>query len=199
MVILMKKILFATFVFGALICSFDARAITPYIGLDYMYSDADFGQKDGKWLEHKFDGGAASLGLKLTNNFAIEGFYQQTVNNNTDRTNVVADGDSLFTNMKIKAYGGDIVQDILNVKYFEVLGSVGYARYEISGSNKYVYNGKTSFKKYELEGDAVRLGIGAQINFTEHYAIRGMYRYAFTNIDEMENIQEISVGVRLMF
>ena len=200
----MKKILLITFSILAGTLGFAAKshAITPYIGLDYMYSDYgfDFGEnQDGRWLEHKFNGGAASLGVKFTNNLAFEGFYQMTENGLSYTSNYITAGDHLETKMKLRAYGVDLVRDIVNMDVLEILGSIGVARYEMDSTRKYTLGGVTEREKINKDFEALRLGIGAQLNITPHYSIRGMFHYSLTNITEIDDIKEFTVGARVYF
>lgn len=200
----MKKILLMTFfiLISALGFAGESRALTPYIGLDYMYSDYgfDFGEnQDGRWLEHKFNGGAASLGVKLTNNLAFEGFYQLTENGHSSTSNLITAGDRLETKMRLQAYGVDLVRDIVNMDVLEILGSIGVAKYEMDSTRKYILGGVTEREKINKDFEALRLGVGAQLNITPHYSIRGMFRYSLTNITEIDDIKEFTVGARVYF
>ena len=200
----MKKILLMTsfILAGAFGFAAESRALRPYIGLDYMYSDYgfDFGDnQDGRWLEHKFNGGAASLGVKLTNNLAFEGFYQLTENSHSYTSNFITIGDRLETKMRLRAYGVDLVRDIVNMDVLEILGSIGVAKYEMDSTRKYTLSGVTEREKTNKDFEALRLGIGAQLNITTHYSIRGMFRYSLTNITEIDDIKEFTVGARVYF
>ena len=202
--IFMKKILLMTLsiLSGAMGFAGESRALTPYIGLDYMYSDYGFDlgeNQDGRWLEHKFNGGAASLGVKLTNNLAFEGFYQLTENGHSYTSNSITAGDRLETKMRLRAYGVDLVRDIVNMDVLEILGSIGVAKYEMDSTRKYTLGGVTEREKINKDFEALRLGVGAQLNITPHYSIRGMFRYSLTNITEIDDIKEFTVGARVYF
>ena len=201
--ILMKKFIVSFFVVCLIaFWASQAKAVSPYIGLDYVYSkyNYDMGERySGKWFQEKYDGGVASLGLKLNNNFAIEGFYQQTESNQSQTSGFAATGDTLTTKMRFKAYGVDLVRDLLNARVVEVLASVGVAKYEVDVSRDYSAGGVSSLTKERLDGEGLRLGIGMQLNFSQHYAFRTMFRYSLTTIDEIEDIKEITAGIRYTF
>ena len=202
--IIMKKFLFLTISLFAGVFSFlpEALAIRPYIGFDYMYSDYSFDDSegtDGRWLEPEFNGGAASLGVERTKNLAIEGVCQMADRNNSHISDFMVTGDKLETKMKLRAYGVDIVRTIIDMHYLEFFGSLGVARYEMDTTRTYTLGGVSEKEKISTDFEALRLGVGAQINITPNYAIRGMFRYALTNVTEVDDIKELTVGLRFYF
>ena len=63
----------------------------------------------------------------------------------------------------------------------------------------YTLGGVSEKEKISTDFEALRLGVGAQINITPNYAIRGMFRYALTNVTEVDDIKELTVGLRFYF
>ena len=62
-----------------------------------------------------------------------------------------------------------------------------------------------SMPKWKFEGDGddkgmgYRLGAGAQYNFNDNIAARAMVRYVDTDIDGLDNIVDLTLGIRYTF
>lgn len=113
--------------------------------------------------------------------------------------NVILPGDSLKTDMSLRAYGVDVVNDFLNLGLVEILGSVGIARYDVKVSQDYFVNGTGGHTNKTYSGEGLRFGIGAQINLTDSWSLRGMGRYSVTNIEKIDDFKEITLGLRYSF
>ena len=70
------------------------------------------------------------------------------------------DGDAVTNRLKLKAYGVDLVGDVLNLGIVEVLSSIGYGYYDADISNRVNINGYVSRKNFNEKGNGVRLGLG---------------------------------------
>ena len=101
--------------------------------------------------------------------------------------------------LKLKAYGIDLVGDVLNLGIVEVLSSIGYGYYDADVSNRVNINGYVSRKNFNEKGNGIRLGLGAQVNPLPSFGIRAMFRYTVTDMDAVKNMKEVTVGVRYYF
>lgn len=196
----MKKLLTLTLLSSLI--SFNAQATSwlhPYVGLDYAYTDAGYGNYPSKALQDKTDSYILSAGVKILPGLAVEGFYQQSAHEKNTSANVILPGDNLKSDMTLRAYGVDIVNDFLNLGLVEVLGSIGIARYDLKVSQDYLFNGTGGHTNKTYSGEGLRFGIGAQVNLTDSWSVRGMGRYSLTNIEKVNSFKEITVGLRYSF
>jgi len=196
----MKKLL--TLTFAATLFSFNAQAagwLNPYIGIDYAYTDAGYGNNADKALKNKTDSYIVSGGIKVLPGLAVEAFYQQSAHEKNTSANVILPGDNLKTDMTVRAYGVDMVNDLLNLGLVEIMTSVGVARYDVKVSQDYFFNGAGGHGNKTYSGEGLRFGVGAQFNITDSWSIRGMGRYSLTNIEKVDNFKEITLGLRYSF
>lgn len=170
----MKK-LYLTLV--ALLVSFNANAfiVSPHVGLDYVSSTPHgYGDIDD------LNGGTVSVGVKALGFLSVEGYYQKYLS--TDASH--------GSKTKPSAYGIDVVADALNIGVVEVLTTVGYGKYTLDG-------GRLDKKLKDFEGEAYRVGLGAQFNPTGNIGIRAMYRWVLPEDDLFKkSVQELTVGLR---
>ena len=62
-----------------------AMEINPYIGADYVYSHADYKSDRASWdnaLEKDYNSAAINLGMRPIQYFSLEGFFQQSAEEN---------------------------------------------------------------------------------------------------------------------
>lgn len=169
--------------------SFTAK---PYIGLDYVYSNADI--DNSNVLEDSFNAGAVSVGARLHKNFGFEAFYQQS---EEGEKNTALQDLGIKTTDKYKAYGVDLIGYLPLTNNLDALMSFGMAYYDVEYSLK-IYD---AFG--EINGDdsgwGYRLGFGVQYNFSEHWSARLMGRYTSVDIDGVDTILDFTAGVRYHF
>lgn len=195
----MKKSLLIASVAACVATSANAVEFKPYVGLDYVYSMTDLDVKIAnadvsEYLEDDLNAFAVSVGAKLHKNFGVEAFYQQS-----------EDGEKKWpgekTTTNYKAYGVDFVGYFPAHEKIELLGSVGVGYYDAEAK----YNGDAfaalniNSVKLDDSGLGYRLGVGAQYNFTENWGARVMARYVDTDIDGMDNMVDLTAGVRYTF
>lgn len=187
----MKKYLLLAGV--ASIMSFNANAMEmkPYVGLDYVYSMIDADEIDGiGGVEEDLNAYSINAGVRMHKNFGVEAFFQQT-----------EEGEKKHGGVKLKdkyhAYGVDMIgyMPLGCDEKIELLGSLGLGYYdaEVKGEALGVR------EKYTDDGWGWRLGAGAQYNFTENMAGRVMVRYADVDIDGIDNIVDLTAGIRYSF
>ncbi len=183
----------------ASIFAFNAQAldVKPYVGLDYVRSDMDLdvkleGENVSRYLEDNLNAFAVSAGAKINNNFGLEAFYQQS----EDGEKTVGFLEKTETNYK--AYGVDFIGYLpLGCENkLELLGAIGIGQYDAEAKYKVA-----GLKALNLDDDGlgVRLGAGAQYNFNEHFAARVMARYVDTDVDGLDNMVDLTAGVRYTF
>lgn len=196
----MKKLLSLTLLIS--LFSFNAHAtswLRPYVGIDYAYTNAGYGNYTDKTLKDKTNSYVLSAGIKVLPILAVEGFYQRSAHEKNTATNVIFPGDKFKTDMTLRGYGADVVTDFLNLGIVEILGSAGIGRYEVKVSQDYLFNGNNGHGSKTYNGEGLRFGFGAQINISDTWSIRGMGRYTLTNIEKVDNFKEITLGLRYSF
>lgn len=182
----MKKYLLLAGV--ASIMSFNANAMEmemkPYVGLDYVYSMVDI---NSDYVEDDLNAYAISAGVKMHKNFGVEAFFQQT----EDGKKTAPGG--IKTKDKYHAYGVDMMgyMPLGCDEKVELLGSLGLGYYDTEV--------KLDNHKETDDGWGWRIGAGAQYNFTENMAARMMVRYADVDVDRVDNIVDVTAGVRYSF
>ena len=182
----MKKYLLLAGV--ASIMSFNANAMEmemkPYVGLDYVRSMVDINED---YAEDDFNAYAINAGVKMHKNFGVEAFFQQT-----EEGKKTAPG-GIKVKDKYHAYGLDLMgyMPLGCEEKVELIGSLGMGYYDAELKN--------NDTKYTDDGWGWRLGAGAQYNFTENMAARMMVRYADVDIEGVDNIVDVTAGVRYSF
>jgi len=196
----MKK-LFLPLMMAVALFSTEAGAILidPYIGADYNYIGLNLGDKNEKLYGDNFNAAGVVAGVKLLSFVSAEAFYQQSGSEKQKSRNYWAAGDELTTKIRLKAYGVDVVTDVLNLGVAELLSSIGYGRYEADISSRLVGNGMNLGRKETETGHGLRFGLGAQVNPLPSWGIRAMFRYTVTNLDTVKNIKEVTIGLRYYF
>lgn len=166
--------------------------IKPYVGLDYVYSMADIDKQEGYSVyEEDLSAFAVSAGARFHPNFGVEAFYQQSEEGEKTTMTYLKGTD------QYKAYGIDVIGYFPVMEKLELVGSLGVARYNVDAEVKIPLLG--------LEGDGddkgmgYRLGAGAQYNFNDNIAARAMVRYVDTDIDGLDNIVDLTLGIRYTF
>ena len=162
-----------------------AKEFRPYIGLDYVYSHADY--KD-LVLEPKksYNSGMVSVGTWISPYASLEAFFQQSAE--------VKSHNGTIDHIKTKFYacGLDAYGYLpLGCDGFNLLGSLGLANYNM----KVKYH-QGSDDKQRM---GYRVGIGAQYDFTEHFAARVVGRYSFIGAKHLDNLMEVTAGIRYTF
>lgn len=187
----MNKTLLLVGVISVLTFNANAAEIKPYVALDYVHSIADIDKVEGtKLFEDNFNGAAVALGVNVNRYVSTEIFYQQ-----------VAKEDKKFVNSKTedkyKAYGIDLIGHLPVAEKFDLLGSVGVAEYKVDYKAN-IYSPAVSLKRDD-NGLGARLGVGAEYNLTDNWAVRAMARYSWIDIDGVDGMTELSAGVKYTF
>lgn len=174
--------------------------LRPYVGLDYSFNMVDFGRDEGEDLdddyEDNFHAGSVSLGVRLHDDFALEGYYKRSAKN---KKNGTYGGYKFTTEGVLQSFGVDAVFHSPRLGYdnrVELIGSLGVAWYEIKEDIN-----MPAFGTYTEKGHAVggRAGIGLQYYINNNLALRLMGRYNYTNIENAKHMFELDAGVRYYF
>lgn len=174
----MKKILLLAGVAGVVAMSANAIEFNPYAGLDYNYSLVDHDNSMDGWMPGHANSGSVVLGSTFGQYAGVEAFYELS-NKEHKRDN----------RSQIQAYGADLMGYVPMGCYGEwnLIGAAGAGWYDA---------------KYNKDNDAgwgYRLGAGLQYNFTDDWAVRGMYRHVWVDKSVLDALNEFSLGVRYYF
>ena len=75
----MKKLLAFSLLFALSAANAQAAGwLNPYVGIDYAYTNASYGNYTDKALKDQTDSYVLSAGIKILPGLAVEGFYQQS-------------------------------------------------------------------------------------------------------------------------
>ncbi len=165
--------------------------IRPVVGADFVYSVLNFSNDNElikDYAEDEYKAFSLSLGAKFNPYFGIEGFYQHSEEGESNQRN--------YTEGKLKtsyiAYGVDLIGYLpTDVDHVNLLGSIGLGEYEFEG--KY----KTINEKEDKIG--IRFGLGLQSSINENVSFRLMGRYSNVNTDYVDNIIDLTAGLRFYF
>lgn len=169
---------------------YDTFRIRPVVGIDYVYSMVDiddFDTEDGKLdlAKDKLNALAVSAGLQLNPYFGLEAFYQQS--EKAKKKTYVEDGYYEIED-QYKAYGLDLIAYYPVISQLDLIGSLGVAYF------------KAEVKDIGSEDKiGFRFGAGLQYYITDYLAFRLMARYNYTNIDGLDNIVDVTAGIRVYF
>lgn len=190
----------------------EPNKIRPYIGLDVATTKMDFGTDD--WVVDNYNGGyeyhdnknetlSFVVGAKFNKYIGVEAFYQKSEENEKKtiwdfgNAEVIEEDKLSYTSMGVDVIGYMPVNQEL-----ELLASLGLGQYDFESSfeDAIIGYGSVGGEKKDFDSLGIRLGIGTQYNFNEHFALRAMARYIKMNDDEyVKSLTEFSLGLRYMF
>lgn len=162
--------------------------VKPYVGLDYVYTSADFNYGYEELVAENYNSFNLNVGTKFNKNFGVEAFYQKSAREDKSVYGVVT------TKGEFDAYGVDFAGYLPLTENLEGIASIGLGHY--------------TFKVSALGGSddesnmGYRLGLGAQYNINENVGVRVMGR--FVGIDDgddgvVNNLTEFTAGIRYTF
>lgn len=157
----------------------------PYVGADYVYSNAKLGGK-AHAMRKAYNSGAVNVGARMYDYYGLEAFYQQSGGRKKNKD----DGayKSEFLAYGVDAYG---YMPIMCSK-FNLLGSLGMANYRVRLKFPDEKSGHHNRIGY-------RAGVGMQWDFTDHLAARVMGRYSYLGMSKLDNFKEVTAGLRYTF
>lgn len=164
--------------------------IKPYIGADYVYTHADF-KESGNLLKKDYNSGAVNVGTRLGEYAGLEAFFQQS---GQRKSTYMSGADEIKAKSKFYAYGLDLFGylPLGCADKVDLLASVGAGNYNLEVKN-------TPYGKYDKDHMGYRFGVGAQYNFNENVSARVMYRYTYVDTKYLDNLNEVTAGLRYTF
>ena len=191
----MKKMLLLAGVAALFSANANAYEMKPYVGLDYVYSMLDIDKIDGeKVFEEDLNAFAVSVGTKFHENFGVGAFYQHSDEETKTVKTIIGD---VKGKDKYNAYGLDVVGYMPVAEKVDLLGSLGIGYYDVKAKLVHAPTGVSV--KGDDDGFGYRIGAGVQYNMTENWGARVMARYAYTDIDGLDNIVDLTAGIRYSF
>lgn len=188
----MKKTLLLASVASVLACQAQAgywsdvyNEMHPYIGADYVYSYAKFGGP-AKHMRESYHSPSVNIGARMYGYYGLEAFYQQSFKEKRKLNNESHSAEFL-------AYGADMYGYMpIMCSQFNLLGSLGLANYRFD----FRYPDIASKSQNRI---GYRAGVGMQYDFNEHFAFRMMGRYTYLGMNRVNNLKEVTAGLRYMF
>ena len=182
----MKK----TLLLAGVACLFAANAnaeLTPYVGVDYNYDMRGMDHAAQTALVDHSHGASVVAGTKFNKWSGVEAFYQLTRQNSNHHN-----GHRFHDRMQ--AYGIDALGYLpLGCEQkFELLAGLGIGEYEMKVR-------ANSIRADKYEGVGYRLTAGAQYNIDEDWSVRATYRHVYVNKMFLNDLNELSLGVRYHF
>jgi len=176
--------------------SASAMELNPYVGLDYVYSKADF--KNDRLsaystdsLKDDYNSAMISMGIRPLEYMSLEAFFQQSGERKGDNI-VDANGASHKVKSEFYAYGLDAYGYMpIGCDGFSLLGTVGLANYNVK-----IKSSDGSVDKQKL---GYRAGIGAQYDINDNWAVRLVGRYSYIDSKYLDNLKEVTAGIRYTF
>ena len=170
-----------------------ATEINPYIGVDYVYSKADYKSDRASWdksLKEDYNSALFNLGMRPSKYFSLEGFFQQSADAKGSRTSATVYGDRIKS--EFYAYGADAYGYMpIGCDGFSLLGTAGLANYNFK-----IKNDTGSQDKNHM---GYRAGVGFQYDMNEHWAMRVVGRYSYIDSQILDNLMEATAGIRYTF
>lgn len=173
------------FSFGANAADYSMKELKPYVGLDYVYTNANV--KKDTHVKKDYNSLAINAGVKMNDHIGLEAFFQQSGERKSMKGTIHEIKSEFY------AYGLDMYGYMpVGCDGMSLLGSLGLANYNV----KLKHYSAGSEDKQRM---GYRAGIGAQYDFTENLAGRLMYRYSYLGMKELKNLNEITAGIRYTF
>ena len=159
--------------------------VRPYIGADYVYSDAKQGSKV-KHAKKDYSSWKVNLGMDIAKYTSVEAFFQQSGERKSHheperiKSEYYAWGLDMYGKLPIMCSG------------FNFLGSLGLADYNV----KYKFKQAGSKDKQRM---GYRAGVGFSYDFTDNVSMRIMGRYSYLGMKELNHIMEMTAGLSYAF
>ena len=143
-------------------------------------------QRYGKGTEEELQFGRRNVGTWITPYASLEAFFQQSAKTKAYK------GTEYRVRTEFYAYGLDAYGYLpIGCDGFNLLGSLGLANYNMKA--KYHYG------NVDKQRMGYRAGIGAQFDFTENFAARVVGRYSYIGAKHLDNLMEVTAGIRYTF
>ena len=164
--------------------------VRPYLGADYVFSHA----KHGGWARQAkkdYNSWSVNLGTDIAKYTSVEAFFQQS----WERKSHEKDGrlKSEFYAWGLDLYG----RSQIGCSPFHLLGSIGFADYNVK--YKFRSNDGPGRGSNDKQRVGYRAGVGFSYDFTDHLAMRVMGRYSYIGMKTLNNLMEVTAGLRYYF
>ena len=153
-----------------------------------------------------------NFGFKPFPNLGFELFYQQSLPNQEVKYQEHYSADYRYAEAKYdidyKAYGLDAIGYLPILSGMDLLATIGIAQYDIDGTVDLTAYRNDSSQKWKSNSEsisdskfALRYGAGIQfwLDRKKRTALRAMYRFTEIGGDYIDNIKELSIGLRRYF
>lgn len=187
----MKKTLLLSSVAALFAFNANALDIKPYVGLDYAYSEANLSSDLKDIVEKNYHSLNLNIGTKVHKNLGVEIFYQQSGEQKGELAQNYITGQIGKLTSKFNAFGADLTGYLPVFEKTEAFASLGMGRYNVSVKGVGVKGSEHHWSP--------RIGLGLMYNLTEHFALRAQARYVRLDIDDIDDIKEVSFGIRYNF
>lgn len=158
----------------------NAGEYMPYVGFDYVNRTPNV---NGNYPDN-YDIANINGGIKFVDLGAVELFAERSMREKKTSNSGTARG-------RLYGWGADVLVNGWNFNEGAILGSVGYGRM----SAKLKHGGHM---RKDSE-NALRLGVGGELNPTPEWGVRAMFRYSLADGDAYSNSKEFSLGARYYF
>ena len=177
----------------AALFAFNANALElkPYVGLDYAYSSLSLGSDMKDIIEKNYNSLNLNIGAKLHKNFGLELFYQQSSEEKGDLAQNIITGEIGKIKAKFNGFGADLIGYLPIHEKFDIFASLGEGRYKIFAKGVGIKGNEHHW--------APRIGLGLMFNLNEHVSFRTQVRYVHLDMDDVDDMKEISFGIRYNF
>ncbi len=186
----MKKILLLAgvatlFSMNANAYHFNNKDIRPYVGMDYVYSYANYKDLDRK-PERSYNSIAGNIGAQMWTYFGPEFYYQYAFKRTSFK------GADKVKN-RFYSYGMDMIgyMPLGCEGKFNALGSIGLGDYNVKTRHHHHSNDTNKI--------GYRFGLGAMYNLTDNISARIMGRYDYVGTKYLDDIWEMTAGLRYTF
>ena len=171
-----------------------AAELNPYIGMDYVYSHADFKSDKAVWdkaLEKDYNSLSFNLGMRPVQYMSLEAFFQQSGDAKGSHVEDAA-GHKSRIKSEFYAFGIDGYGYMpIGCDGFNLLGTLGLANYNMKVK---AFGGSEDKSRM-----GYRAGIGMQYDMNEHWAFRVVGRYSYIDSKILDNLMEATAGIRYTF
>ncbi len=168
----------------------DLAALNPTLGFGYALTDAGFQNDIDLLAENTYHTAFVSAGIRPTDRFGAELFYQHAKNETTQIG-------TLKTKTGFQAVGIDALGFYPLTQKTELMGALGVGYYQFEAD----LSGAANLSADE-DNLGWRFGVGADYRLTDKWSCRGMLRYVKLNTssnDAVDDITEMSIGVYYHF
>lgn len=174
----------SVFSLNAQAADWNRNLVRPYVGADYIYSHA----KHGGWakgMKKDYNSWAVNVGMDIAEYTSVEAFFQQS----EELKNRTLSG---TRKSEFYAWGLDLYGRLpIMCSNFHLLGALGAADYNV----KYKFDGASNDK----QRIGYRAGVGFSYDFTNSVSFRVMGRYSYVGMASLDNLMEVTAGLRYTF